>query len=113
MWAAGEGYNEICIALLDAGAETDILNATNYTAGSDLNARNLYEAKNHSEAPLQWPFYLSLEPLSNRRNRPNNRLKKWLKPTTGGHPKTSLESANLRMDCELILRNLKFQCFVT
>ncbi len=41
MWAAGEGYNEICIALLNAGAETDILNATNYTAGSDLNARNL------------------------------------------------------------------------
>jgi hypothetical protein len=30
MWAAGDGYNEICIALLDAGAETDILNATNY-----------------------------------------------------------------------------------
>lgn len=45
MWAAGEGYNQICIALLDAGAETDILNATNYTAGSDLNARNLDEAK--------------------------------------------------------------------
>jgi ankyrin repeat protein len=32
MWAAGEGYNDICIALLNAGAETDRLNATNYTA---------------------------------------------------------------------------------
>lgn len=32
MWAVGEGYNDICIALLNAGSETDILNATNYTA---------------------------------------------------------------------------------
>ena len=32
MWAAGEGYNDICVALLDAGAETDTLNAANYTA---------------------------------------------------------------------------------
>jgi ankyrin repeat protein len=32
MWAAGEGYNDICIALLNAGDETDRLNAANYTA---------------------------------------------------------------------------------
>jgi len=32
MWAAGEGYNDICIALLNMGIETDMLNATNYTS---------------------------------------------------------------------------------
>lgn len=153
MWAVGEKATTIiCIALLDAGAEADILNATNYTALSvcrrKRSSRNSWMAtrsqqhhsrpqclprnrtnraqtlplainrepplsmklKNHSEALLQWHFYIPLEPLSNR---PNNRLKKWLKPTTGGHPKTSLESANLRMKCKLMLRNLKFQYFVT
>jgi hypothetical protein len=31
MWATDEGYSDICLGLLNAVAETNMLNAANYT----------------------------------------------------------------------------------